>query len=473
MNCLNPIRIRNQYTGEWMFVGCNHCEGCLSEKIVRNVSLLSAYMKRFKYIYLVTLTYDNNHVPFVIDGRPEIFRYDGKDISEILEVTDSPFNCKDCPKLVGHDLKFAVGVLYYRDIQLFFKRLRKYLSTYGSKPEIKSFVCCEYGSLSKRPHYHLAICSDTIPYDTIKAGIIKSWQLHDWSRLDEEQCIKVGFSNLSSYLASYINCCSGSSGFYEDKRIKQKVRRSKDISYIVNDEMEEEIKRFFYRGSNFGREFDLQRFFRYINKRSKNACSSLSFDVFSTNFLSAYFSKPKGYDRLSSNSQYRRIAEIVRFYRTRKEVGKYLDCDGNISSIGFYMDGSSSDYKTWLSYRRFCNLFGYDVNSLGSLLVYCDSFNAVRNYVASLNLYKQMLHYKDSPDTYFLECYNTDLDDLEKRHYRNLMRSRLNVRALTQLEEGVLSPRLLKRRNEFINQNRLYFLPKHINSLLKYGKKYL
>jgi hypothetical protein len=41
------------------------------------------------------------------------------------------------------------GSLYYRDYQLFMKRLRKKLDT-----PIRFYMCGEYGSLTARPHYH-------------------------------------------------------------------------------------------------------------------------------------------------------------------------------------------------------------------------------------------------------------------------------------------------------------------------------
>lgn len=52
------------------------------------------------------------------------------------------------------------ATLRKRDLQLFFKRLRKFLySKYSDAPKIKYFSCGEYGGLFGRPHYHAIIFS--------------------------------------------------------------------------------------------------------------------------------------------------------------------------------------------------------------------------------------------------------------------------------------------------------------------------
>lgn len=57
-------------------------------------------------------------------------------------------------------LKGNNPTLLKRDLQLFFKRLRKYIhSKYPDSPKIKYFSCGEYGGLFNRPHYHAIIFS--------------------------------------------------------------------------------------------------------------------------------------------------------------------------------------------------------------------------------------------------------------------------------------------------------------------------
>lgn len=56
-------------------------------------------------------------------------------------------------------------VLDYRDVQLFLKRWRKYLSKYDIK--LRFFACSEYGGETGRPHYHM-LCWFDKPLDTLR-----------------------------------------------------------------------------------------------------------------------------------------------------------------------------------------------------------------------------------------------------------------------------------------------------------------
>jgi hypothetical protein len=68
------------------------------------------------------------------------------------------------------------GSLQKRDLQLFFKRLRKNLN--GRK--IKYFACGEYGSKTMRPHYHLILFGVGLQQDD-KEAVMVSWPYADWT----------------------------------------------------------------------------------------------------------------------------------------------------------------------------------------------------------------------------------------------------------------------------------------------------
>lgn len=61
--------------------------------------------------------------------------------------------------------------LRHKDVQDFFKRLRK-----RTKSKIRYYMCGEYGTQGKRPHYHIILFSDE---NTTEQSIIKSWQCND------------------------------------------------------------------------------------------------------------------------------------------------------------------------------------------------------------------------------------------------------------------------------------------------------
>lgn len=93
------------------YLPCGHCSDCLKNRSRSNVVRLNHQFQEVGGVgCMVTLTYDNIHLP-------------------------------------------VNGSLCYRDVQLFFKKLRKRLGDEGKK--LKYFVACEYGKRMDRPHYHI------------------------------------------------------------------------------------------------------------------------------------------------------------------------------------------------------------------------------------------------------------------------------------------------------------------------------
>lgn len=121
-------------------VPCGHCIGCrldYSRQWANRCMLEAQYHERSCF---VTLTYDNDHVPkslYVLKGKS------GSSVALTL--------CK-------------------RDLQLFFKRLRKSFSP----GRFRYFGCGEYGPRTLRPHYHLILFgidfSDRVLYGRSKTG---------------------------------------------------------------------------------------------------------------------------------------------------------------------------------------------------------------------------------------------------------------------------------------------------------------
>lgn len=124
-------------------IPCGRCNGCRKDYAKRwaDRCLLEYHTERpygrQKAIF-ITLTYDNPHLHYV--------------------------TCTDCVPRQS---------LYKRDLQLFFKRLRK------SGYRCRYLACGEYGSKTKRPHYHaiifgldVATFADAVRIDRDEAGNI-------------------------------------------------------------------------------------------------------------------------------------------------------------------------------------------------------------------------------------------------------------------------------------------------------------
>jgi len=121
---MTPLILRHNQDDE-LTVACGKCPPCLRKRIACWSFRLSKQAEVSTSALFVTLTYNNNHVPFSENG---------------------------------------LLTLKKTDLQLFFKRLRK-----RSKQQIKYYACGEYGTRTHRPHYHLII------FNTNEADIIASW----------------------------------------------------------------------------------------------------------------------------------------------------------------------------------------------------------------------------------------------------------------------------------------------------------
>ena len=148
--CLSPITIKNPrsktlknyYERRNISIPCGQCAECLSLKkqewYFRTYWQCQEAFDHDGYVLFDTLTYDNDHLPYISDKYPEFSDFD--------------FSC-----------------FSYEDLRLFFVRLRRSLSYAGYKvnDNLKYFVVSEYGSDdlytdvfghlrrgTKRPHYH-------------------------------------------------------------------------------------------------------------------------------------------------------------------------------------------------------------------------------------------------------------------------------------------------------------------------------
>lgn len=140
MPCYHPITLRG--IGQ---VPCGHCAACLSHKRDEWTFRLRQEMLHSRdNCYFVTLTYDNDHVPFSED----------------------------------------LGYMFNKDeVQRFLKRLRKSNEKTVIDEEtgqIKSgsfryYLTCEYGSATARPHYHALLFGVAADLPTFRQRLESAW----------------------------------------------------------------------------------------------------------------------------------------------------------------------------------------------------------------------------------------------------------------------------------------------------------
>lgn len=157
--CTNPVRILNpsyqkavysyvegqisetdprlRIADKYIAVPCGKCPECrlsYSRDLIQRAQIESLT----SYVYMVTLTYDDEHIPHVSFTSYRRFRKPGK-----RHYTCDPDKPLD---------------IYYADlkhIQDMFKRLRN-LPVFQERG-LRYFACCEFGSERFRPHHHLML----------------------------------------------------------------------------------------------------------------------------------------------------------------------------------------------------------------------------------------------------------------------------------------------------------------------------
>lgn len=182
VKCLSPLILKDS-RGYPFQVPCGHCVACQNNK--RSSLSLKLRLEEYisKYCYFLTLTYDDDNLPLFSLGEDSLsndfirlYPYSSRlrDDSSINDFCADFYNFdsdfidkmdyyssfvanyerkyhKSCA--YGHGL---YALLYYRDIQLFLKRIRKHIyKYYGEK--VRFYVIGEYGTKSLRPHWHLLL----------------------------------------------------------------------------------------------------------------------------------------------------------------------------------------------------------------------------------------------------------------------------------------------------------------------------
>lgn len=153
MACKNPLTVAsvtaaNTFGKISRRVSCGRCAACRVAKRNEWIFRLTTEAYRWKYVEFVTLTYNDDYLPFSYDKYRTVRVVDGARVSYRRE-------------FVGN-VRTPAATLDKHALQKFFKRFRKaYGKRYGST--VKYYAVGEYGSQSLRPHYHfLLFCDDEL-----------------------------------------------------------------------------------------------------------------------------------------------------------------------------------------------------------------------------------------------------------------------------------------------------------------------
>lgn len=303
--CVNTRLVRNKWTRKLVRVSCGKCKACQQEKAIARSNRIRNHSRNGYIALFVTLTYSPLFIPYILrsdlenDIEVPIYRdasvryYKGKvsvDTHRVLldkvYITEKvSFASIPAPVKSPRDY---IGVIYYRDVQNFMKRLRiNLLRDFNYEDQISYYSCAEYGSCSKRPHMHLLIFIRPDDEEKVRSAIVKSWPFADPVRT--ERFIEVA-KNAASYVASYVNSHFTSDSVLAYPAFKQVHSYSKDFGcgqkFFSLAEVVEKIRR---------------RDLRYSRQQVINGVPQFIDVPIPKYVVNRYFPKFKGYSLLTDD----------------------------------------------------------------------------------------------------------------------------------------------------------------------------
>lgn len=401
--CVNSRYIFNPYSRKTVLVKCGKCPACLQEKACARANRIRNNVTDGTLTLFVTLTYDNNFVPYVKRSDLESsnidinvyrdadcrYKYNSKngvyfEVDRAINVVDCVYvplefrNLSETKKLKSLNGKSSdcIGVCLYSDVQNFIKRLRQNLKRiYGFEEKFSYFSCSEYGGCSHRPHFHLLFFVPSFAEETFRHAIVKSWPYAD--RLRTSKYIEIA-QNAASYVSSYVNSNNCLPECLQNDVFRQKHTYSQHFGVVMDC-------------------FSLRSILQKVDERALYYYKSKEFDgVSAVNSLpvpeyviNRYFPKHKGFGWLST-SALRRI--LLQPY----DVSYFLKVDNPL-----YQFTPHEYYQIYVNLEN-CYQYFHAVTGL-------NRFDYAQYYIDVWNLYfstsleysfKDIVMYEDYGDFY-------------------------------------------------------------------------
>ncbi len=252
--CNNPVPVAGRHGVS--LVGCHKCIQCRVAAQEHLCKLLEVEASKHKYVEFLTITYDDEHLPYIdtsflypfgyalhvpnrvikkYNRRTKSFYLVEDKVSKSFQLTD--FGTIDTAPLLrdyyaridkyysrfpsrsrGIRNNSVVPVLWYDDIRRYIGRLRKwFLKEYAEK--IRYYIICEYGTQSFRPHYHILLFHDS-PRARADFRNVRSLPMSTKEN-PREICIKLDLAQLWLYGDTTTKVTDGNMQEYVSKYLTQ------------------------------------------------------------------------------------------------------------------------------------------------------------------------------------------------------------------------------------------------------------
>lgn len=253
VNCEHPLIIYSKHTDSFVRVPCGKCATCCNTRAKRWINRLEAETLNHKYCYMVTLTYDNDHLPAYFYSEDMEYLEANRDSLERIPLRDVIDSCKDeFGEYYSEDLVYLRSRLAHplglpcvcpSDLSKFFKRFNKYCFKHVTQQyqNFRYFAAWEYGPTTYRPHVHLLVWFD----DDRISRVFQEILCQTWT-LGRSDASAVYSSGGRSYVAQYLNRPTHLPSFYSLPCFRQKAQFSRFPSIGSREILAEEVRRIYH-----------------------------------------------------------------------------------------------------------------------------------------------------------------------------------------------------------------------------------
>lgn len=274
---MTPFTKKDELRGN-MDLPCGKCPACLKR---RTSSWSFRLMQEFKIAesaYFVTLTYNTEHVPIS---------------------------------------KRGFMTLQKRDVQLYFKRLRKLHPK--NHPKIKYYIVGEYGSKTKRPHYHMLL------FNAIQEHISSAWTI-DGREIGSFHFGEVNEASVG-YTLKYMSKPKTIPMHQNDDRVPEFSLMSKGLgaSYLTNAVVrwhKQNLRERMHLNSNDGKKIAMPRYYKdkiysteekdaiayHMKQRSLEIVEKAEYDYYNNN-PNADYQSFRAYQMEQNTAAFKRMHE--------------------------------------------------------------------------------------------------------------------------------------------------------------------
>lgn len=215
--CINPIPIQYERFGQIHSFGapCGKCIECVDKYQKDWMLRLCAESDNWRYCSFMTLTYDNENLPYV--PLPESLSDESLSLlsdrvaaippNEHLSRNRANLNEHNAylhPDNIEHGI--PIPVFCREHVVNWLKASREaFFRDFNERGFCKYFVCSEYGPNTLRPHYHVLLFHNCMPY-LVRKYFFDTWKYgtdNKFCEVDNTHGLNGDFGKMSRYVAKY------------------------------------------------------------------------------------------------------------------------------------------------------------------------------------------------------------------------------------------------------------------------------